>query len=38
MADKFQIAAGIVATFDALLVGMMLGMLAGYYGGWVDDH
>ena len=34
---QISVAAGIVATFDALLVGMMLGMLAGYYGGWVDE-
>src|ERR1043166_724798 len=34
---QISVAAGIVATFDALLVGMILGMLAGYYGGWTDE-
>lgn len=34
---QISVAAGFVATFDALLVGMLFGILAGYYGGWVDE-
>ena len=32
-----SVAAGIVATLIALMVGSILGMIAGYYGRWLDE-
>jgi peptide/nickel transport system permease protein len=34
---QVSLAAGIVATFVTLLVGSIVGVIAGYYGGWVDE-
>ena len=34
---QISVAAGIAATFITLLAGGMLGTIAGYYGGWVDE-
>jgi peptide/nickel transport system permease protein len=34
---QISVAAGIAATFITLLAGGMLGIIAGYYGGWVDE-
>jgi peptide/nickel transport system permease protein len=34
---QISIAAGLAATFVALLVGTILGVIAGYYGRWVDE-
>lgn len=28
---------GLTSTFAAVVVGVLLGALAGYYGGWIDD-
>jgi peptide/nickel transport system permease protein len=32
-----SVAAGIVATAVTLLVGSIVGVIAGYYGGWIDE-
>ena len=32
-----SVAAGITATFIALLAGSILGIIAGYYGRWIDE-
>jgi peptide/nickel transport system permease protein len=34
---QISVAAGITATFIALLAGSILGIVAGYYGQWVDE-
>lgn len=34
---QISVAAGIVATFITLLAGGIVGMIAGYYGRWVDE-
>ncbi len=34
---KFSIAVGLVSTVCALLVGVALGFLSGYFGGWCDS-
>ncbi len=34
---QISVAAGIVATAVTLLVGSMVGVIAGYYGGWIDE-
>jgi peptide/nickel transport system permease protein len=34
---QISVAAGIAATFMTLLLGAMLGILAGYYGSWMDE-
>jgi peptide/nickel transport system permease protein len=34
---QISVAAGISATFIALLAGTILGIIAGYYGRWVDE-
>lgn len=34
---QISVAAGIVATFIALLAGGFVGIIAGYYGGWIDE-
>ncbi len=34
---QISVAAGITATFIALLAGSVLGVIAGYYGRWVDE-
>ena len=34
---QISVAAGITATFIALLAGSILGVIAGYYGRWVDE-
>lgn len=34
---QISVAAGIVATAVTLLVGALIGVIAGYYGGWVDE-
>jgi peptide/nickel transport system permease protein len=34
---QISVAAGITATFIALLAGSILGILAGYYGRWIDE-
>lgn len=34
---QISVAAGITATFITLLVGSVLGIMAGYYGGWIDE-
>ena len=34
---RISVAAGIVATFITLLAGSILGMVAGYYGRWIDE-
>jgi peptide/nickel transport system permease protein len=34
---QISVAAGITATFIALLTGSFLGIIAGYYGHWIDE-
>jgi peptide/nickel transport system permease protein len=34
---RISVAAGITATFIALLAGTVVGIIAGYYGRWVDE-
>ena len=34
---QISVAAGITATFIALLAGSILGIIAGYYGRWIDE-
>src|SRR5580698_10330534 len=34
---QISVAAGITATFIALLTGSILGIIAGYYGRWIDE-
>jgi peptide/nickel transport system permease protein len=34
---QISVAAGLTATFIALLTGSVLGIIAGYYGRWVDE-
>jgi peptide/nickel transport system permease protein len=34
---QISVATGITATAISLLVGTVFGLIAGYYGGWVDD-
>ncbi|MGB9197373.1 MAG: ABC transporter permease [Terriglobales bacterium] len=34
---QISVAAGIVATALTLLVGTLLGVIAGYFGGWIDE-
>jgi peptide/nickel transport system permease protein len=34
---QLSVSAGIVATFITLLAGSIVGIIAGYYGGWVDE-
>ncbi len=34
---QISVAAGIVATAVTLLVGSLVGVIAGYYGGWIDE-
>jgi peptide/nickel transport system permease protein len=34
---QISVAAGITATFIALLAGSILGIMAGYYGRWIDE-
>ncbi len=34
---QISVAAGIVATFITLLAGTLLGVIAGYYGRWIDE-
>jgi peptide/nickel transport system permease protein len=34
---QVSVAAGIAATLVTLLAGTMLGIVAGYYGGWIDE-
>jgi peptide/nickel transport system permease protein len=34
---QLSVAAGIVATAITLLVGSIVGVVAGYYGGWIDE-
>jgi peptide/nickel transport system permease protein len=34
---QVSVAAGITATFIALLAGSILGVIAGYYGRWIDE-
>ena len=34
---QISVAAGITATFIALLAGSILGIVAGYYGRWIDE-
>ena len=34
---QISVAAGITATFIALLAGGILGVIAGYYGRWIDE-
>jgi peptide/nickel transport system permease protein len=34
---QISVAAGITATFIALLAGSVLGIIAGYYGRWIDE-
>ncbi len=34
---RISVSAGIVATFVTLLVGSILGIVAGYYGRWIDE-
>jgi peptide/nickel transport system permease protein len=34
---QISVAAGIAATLVTLLVGTIFGIVAGYYGGWIDD-
>jgi peptide/nickel transport system permease protein len=37
LGGQISVAAGIVATFITLLVGSILGVIAGYYGRWIDE-
>jgi peptide/nickel transport system permease protein len=34
---QISVAAGIVATFLTLFTGSILGIIAGFYGGWIDE-
>lgn len=34
---QISVAAGIVATAVTLLVGSVVGIISGYYGGWIDE-
>lgn len=34
---QISIAAGLVATAVTLLIGTIVGLVAGYYGGWIDE-
>ncbi|MFC0216871.1 ABC transporter permease [Pseudochelatococcus lubricantis] len=34
---RVSLLVGLVSTFAALLIGIPVGALAGYFGGWVDD-
>jgi len=34
---RISVAAGIVATAATLLLGSIVGVVAGYYGGWIDE-
>lgn len=34
---QISVAAGVVATAVTLLVGSIVGVIAGYYGGWIDE-
>ena len=34
---QISVAAGIAATFITLLAGALVGMIAGYYGRWIDE-
>ncbi len=34
---RISLLIGVVATFVAIVVGTIIGALAGFYGGWVDD-
>jgi peptide/nickel transport system permease protein len=34
---QISVAAGIVATTVTLVVGSIVGVIAGYYGGWIDE-
>lgn len=33
---RISLSAGLLAAFSAMAVGVLLGLIAGYYGGWVD--
>jgi peptide/nickel transport system permease protein len=35
--SRISLTVGIVAAFFSIVVGMIMGGLAGYYGGWVDE-
>ncbi len=37
LGGQISVAAGIVATAVTLLVGTVVGVIAGYYGGWIDE-
>src|SRR5690606_12242482 len=34
---RISLLIGVVATFVAIVLGTVIGALAGYYGGWTDD-
>lgn len=34
---RISLLIGVVATFVAIVLGTVIGALAGYYGGWIDD-
>ncbi|MGH2557564.1 MAG: ABC transporter permease [Thermomicrobiales bacterium] len=34
---RISFSVGLLAAFSSLVVGVVLGLLAGYYGGWVDS-
>jgi peptide/nickel transport system permease protein len=34
---RISISAGLLAAFSAMVVGVLLGLIAGYYGGWIDS-
>lgn len=37
LGGQISVAAGIVATAVTLFVGTLVGVIAGYYGGWIDE-
>lgn len=34
---RISISVGLLAAFSAMVVGVLLGLVAGYYGGWLDS-
>lgn len=34
---RISISVGLLATFSAMAIGVFLGLVAGYYGGWLDS-